>query len=92
MQENRNEGKIRFEEMENNENKVQVGDQIVTSHISDKYLQGILIGYISEISVDSNNLTRSGYITPVVDFKNLQEVLVITTTKADLTGKDEKGK
>lgn len=84
-----NEGRVRFDQMENNENKVQVGDQIVTSHISDKYLQGILIGYISEITVDSNNLTRSGYITPVVDFKNLQEVLVITTTKADLTGKDE---
>lgn len=83
-----NDGKVRFEQMENNENKVQVGDQIVTSHISDKYLQGILLGYISEITVDSNNLTRSGYITPVVDFKNLQEVLVITTTKADLTGKD----
>ena len=83
-----NDGKIRFEQMENNENKVQVGDQIVTSHISPKYLQGILIGYISEITVDSNNLTRSGYITPVADFKNLQEVLVITTTKADLTGKD----
>ena len=83
-----NDGTIRFEQMENNENKVQVGDQIVTSHISPKYLQGILIGYISEITVDSNNLTRSGYITPVVDFKNLQEVLVITTTKADLTGKD----
>lgn len=82
-----NEGKIRFEQMENNDHKVQVGDQIVTSHISDKYLQGILIGYISEISVDPNNLTRSGYITPVVDFKNLQDVLVITTTKADLTGK-----
>ena len=82
-----NDGKIRFEQMENNENKVQVGDQIVTSHISDKYLQGILVGYISEINVDSNNLTRSGYITPVVDFKNLQEVLVITKTKADLTGK-----
>ena len=63
-----------------------MGDQIVTSYISDKYLQGILIGYISEVNVDSNNLTRSGYITPVVDFKNLQEVLVITTTKADLTG------
>ena len=83
-----NDGKIRFEQMENNENKVQVGDQIVTSHISPKYLQGILIGYISEITVDSNNLTRSGYITPVVDFKNLQEVLVITTPQADLTGKD----
>lgn len=78
-------GRIRFEQMENNENVVEVGDQIVTSYISDKYLQGILIGYISEISVDSNNLTRSGYITPVVDFKNLQEVLVITKTKEQAT-------
>lgn len=81
-----NDGQIRFEQMENNENQVSVGDQIVTSYISDKYLQGILIGYVSEVTVDSNNLTRSGYITPAVDFKNIQEVLVITTTKAQLTG------
>ncbi len=80
-----NEGKIKFDRMENNEHVIQVGDQIVTSHISNKYLQGILIGYISEINVDSNNLTRSGYITPAVDFKNLQEVLVIMKTKQDLT-------
>ncbi len=80
------EGQIRFEQMENNENQVSVGDQIVTSYISDKYLQGILIGYVSEVTVDSNNLTRSGYITPAVNFKDLQEVLVITTTKAELTG------
>lgn len=78
-------GKIRFEQMENNDNKVDVGEQIVTSYISDKYLQGILIGYVSEVNVDSNNLTRSGYITPVVDFKNLQEVLVITKTKSEMT-------
>lgn len=82
-------GQIRFEQMENNDNVVNVGDQIVTSYISDKYLQGILIGYVSEINVDSNNLTRSGYITPAVDFKNLQEVLVITTTKAELTEQNE---
>ena len=85
------EGQIRFEQMENNDNVVSVGDQIVTSYISDKYLQGILIGSISEINVDSNNLTRSGYIIPAVDFKNIQEVLVITTTKAELTGEDESG-
>ena len=85
-----NSGKLRFEQMENNDNTIDVGEQIVTSYISDKYLQGILIGYISEVDVDSNNLTRSGYITPVVDFKNLQEVLVITTTKAEMTGKSEK--
>ncbi len=82
-----NEGKLKFDRMENNENVVQVGDQIVTSHISNKYLQGILVGYVSEINVDSNNLTRSGYITPAVDFKNLQEVLVIMKTKQDLTNK-----
>lgn len=82
-------GQIRFEQMENNENEVAVGNQIVTSYISDKYLQGILIGYVSEVTVDSNNLTRSGYITPAVDFKNIQEVLVITTTKAELTGENE---
>ena len=82
-------GQIRFEQMENNENEVSVGDQIVTSYISDKYLQGILIGYVSEVTVDSNNLTRSGYITPAVNFKDLQEVLVIITTKAELTGESQ---
>nr|WP_288555156.1 rod shape-determining protein MreC [uncultured Mediterraneibacter sp.] len=82
-------GKIKFEQLENNDNEIKVGEQIVTSHISDKYLQGILVGYISKINVDANNLTRSGYITPVVDFKNLQEVLVITTTKADMVEKND---
>ena len=82
-------GQIAFTQMENNDNVVAVGDQIVTSYISDKYLQGILIGSVSEVNVDSNNLTRSGYITPAVDFKNIQEVLVITTTKAELTGENK---
>jgi len=80
-------GQIAFSQMENNDNVVAVGDQIVTSYISDKYLQGILIGSVSEVNVDSNNLTRSGYITPAVDFKNIQEVLV--TTKAELTGENK---
>ena len=82
-------GQIAFSQMENNDNVVAVGDQIVTSYISDKYLQGILIGSVSEVNVDSNNLTRSGYITPAVVFKNIQEVLVITTTKAELTGENK---
>ncbi|MEF9945120.1 MAG: rod shape-determining protein MreC [Lachnospiraceae bacterium] len=80
-------GKIKFEQLANNENEIKVGEQVVTSYVSPKYLQGLSIGTISEVSVDSNNLTRSGYITPYVDFKHLQEVLVITTTKADLANK-----
>lgn len=74
-------GKITLQQLKDTDDEVVVGDKIVTSPISNKYLQGILIGYISELSVDANNLTKSGYITPVVDFEHLQEVLVITDLK-----------
>ena len=60
---------------------VETGDMLLTSYISDKYVPGILIGYITEIKDDSNNLTKSGYLTPVVDFAHLEEVLVITQLK-----------
>lgn len=66
--------------------QVSEGDKLVTSYISDKYVPGILIGYLSEISDDSNNLTKSGYITPVVDFTGIEEVLVITQLK--VTGQE----
>ena len=86
-------GRIRFEKLANNENEIEVGEQVVTSHVSNRFLQGLFIGYVSEIVVDANNLTRSGYITPAVDFSNLQEVLVITTTKQDLLdSKDDSSK
>lgn len=42
-------GRIRFEKLPNNDHKIEVGEQVVTSHISSKYLQGLFIGYISEI-------------------------------------------
>lgn len=61
--------------------EVSEGDEIVTSHISDKYQQGILIGYVSDIKVDSSNMTKSAYLTPVVDFEHLDEVLIITKLK-----------
>lgn len=57
------------------------GDELVTSYISDKYLSGITIGYVSDITLDANNLTKSAKIIPVVDFSNIQEVLVITEKK-----------
>lgn len=60
------------------------GYEVVTSNISPNYLQGILIGYISNITVDPNNLTKSADLTPAVDFENLQEVLIITEVKEKL--------
>ena len=74
-------GVIRFEKLIDSADRVVEGGKIVTSNISDKYLPGILIGYISTINMDSNNLTKSGLITPAVDFEHLEEVLIITQLK-----------
>lgn len=76
-----NDGVIRFSQLDDEDGKVAVGDKIVTSQISSHYLPGILIGYVSDIYVESNNLTKSGRLTTAVDFKNLQEVLVILEVK-----------
>lgn len=76
-----NEGYIRFSQLIDNEDAVVQGDQVVTSHISNKYLPGISVGYITQIKKDANNLTKSGYIAPIVDFKHLETVLVITELK-----------
>lgn len=74
-------GVIEFEQLVDSNDVVVEGDKIVTSNISDKYLPGILVGYINTINRDANNLTKSGYITPAVDFEHLEEVLVIMKVK-----------
>ncbi len=59
------------------------GDKIVTSNISSKFLPNILIGYATEIYVNDNQLSKSGYLIPVTDFRNITEVMVITRLKSD---------
>lgn len=77
-------GFIRFEKLVDSADKVVVGDKIVTSNISDKYLPNILIGYINTLNVDANNITKSGQLTPAVDFEHLEEVLVILQLKQSI--------
>lgn len=77
------EGKLRFEQLYDPENKVTVGERIVTSGISEKYMEGLFIGYVSEVEQDTNNLTKTGTIVTPVDFRHLQEVFVITVNKQD---------
>lgn len=65
--------------------------EVVTSHISDKYLQGILIGYVQDITLDSNQMTYNASLVPAVDFAHLEDVLVITKVKesqSDTGGKE----
>ena len=73
------EGKLRFTQLYDKEDKVTAGERIVTSNIS----EGLFIGYVSEISLDSNNLTKTGTLVTPVDFQHLKDVFVITVNKQD---------
>lgn len=82
-----NKGLLEFSGLDNSKTKISTGAEVVTSYLSDKYHQGILIGYVKEVKVDNSNSTRSGYITPVVDFGKLETVLVITELREALDPK-----
>ncbi len=68
-------------QMISNTASIEDGDEIVTSHISDKYLQGLSIGYVKDITKDSSGLTQVAHVIPVVNFDQLENVLVITQLK-----------
>lgn len=77
------EGKLRFSQLYDKDDKVTVGERIVTSNISDKYVEGLFVGFVSELELDTNNLTKTGTIVTPVDFKHLKDVFVITVNKQD---------
>lgn len=79
---------IGFTDLTDEDNKVAVGDQVVTSDTSSKYVPGLLIGHINELNMDSNNLTKSGTITPAVDFEHIKNVLVILEKKQAVQEED----
>lgn len=79
-------------EMISNAAKIKQGDEIVTSHVSDKYLQGLSVGYVKDIKTDPATLTKTAHLTPSVNFDQLQYVLVITQKKDTSELKDISGK
>ena len=83
-----NNGKIRFQGLRDPDGQVVEGASIVTSNISENYVSGLLIGYVSDISLDSNNLTKSGTLIPAADFRALREVLIITDLKQTRENED----
>lgn len=75
------EGTMQLNQLRDEAGEVEHGDKVVTSYASAKYHKGILIGYVNELELDANNLTRSGSLTPAVDFEHLSTVLIITDLK-----------
>ncbi len=64
---------------------ISIGDAVLTSNVSDRFLYGLTIGYITEITEDPNNLTVTAKLKPAVDFSNIRDVLVITDRKQEVT-------
>lgn len=76
-----NEGTVQLNQLRDSDDEVEAGDKIVTSYASAKFHKGILIGYVNEVTLDSNNLTKSGSLTPAVDFEHLSKVFIIKDIK-----------
>ena len=63
--------------------------ELVTSYISDKYLPGILIGFVQNIRTDASNMTKEANLLPVVDFEHIENVLIITQLKESIESDGE---
>ncbi len=57
---------------------VKVDDAVYTSGIGSVYPEGLLIGKVSEITVNDNLRTKEAKVTLAVDFESLKYVLVVT--------------
>lgn len=60
------------------DSEVVKGDQIITSHLSSIYPPGIPIGIVEEVLSGKNGLTQYAYVRPYVDFKHIQNVLILS--------------
>lgn len=58
------------------EESLEVGDEILTSGLSEIYPEGLKIGTIEEINKSENNIFKSIKIKPEFNSKNLREVMV----------------
>jgi rod shape-determining protein MreC len=54
-----------------------VGDEIVTSKLSQIFPPGIVVGHITQLTTDSKTMLKYAIIEPAADFKHLDTVLVI---------------
>ena len=60
---------------------VKEGDQIVTSGLTGGFPRGLLIGKVQRVTEQDSALFQSAELVPAVDFRKLEEVLVILSPK-----------
>lgn len=58
--------------------QITIGDELVTSHLSNIFPPGISVGTVQEVRMDASGLFQYAVVAPSVDFGNIPMVLVIT--------------
>jgi rod shape-determining protein MreC len=66
--------KLRFLDSDSD---IQIGDQVVTSGLNKTYPQGIVIGRVRWVGVESSGLGKFAILEPAVRISSLEEVLVV---------------
>ena len=63
-----------------NENaKIAVGDTVITSKLSTSFPEGLMIGEITRVEMNTRNPSLECIVKPAVSFSQIEEVLVILT-------------
>ena len=61
---------------------VAIGDAVVTSGFDGIYPKGLRVGYVSKVVRRNSGLFQDIELTPYVDFKKLEEIMIILKPKA----------
>jgi len=64
------------------------GQTVITSGYGSVFPKGLMIGTVEKVMPDSNGLTKRATIRPAVDFRRLEEVMVIRAVWEDLDDGD----
>ncbi len=57
---------------------IRVGDKVLSSGIGEVYPRGIVIGKVTEITVDENSRTLTALIEPSADLDSISKLMIIT--------------
>ncbi len=57
---------------------IRVGDKVLSSGIGEVYPRGIVIGKVTEITVDENSRTLTALIEPAADLDSISKLMIIT--------------
>lgn len=69
--------------------ELEVGQQVVSSGLGGIFPKGLIIGEITEITIDEFGLTKLAYVKPAADFTLLNHVMIADREMPEVNGEDD---